>query len=158
MNDTTIIFLAITLGFTLLVIVIRLFQSGALPINNQPPMYYRFDVAEQKITTVTFRALKKDIDKLFNENYELMRMATLKKIVNHKTKLPGNSILVVENESCTATLVKALPFLMKNKVLMIIFIPTFLVVNNDKLHGIHAHRSKSVFFENFKKKILTTPN
>ena len=130
MNDTTIILLAIALGFTLLVIVLRFFPFSTSAFSSKPSMYYKLNPCEEKITSITLRALKDDVDKLFHEDYELIRLVKLKAIINHKTPLPQRSFLVAVDESCVHTLIKALPVLKKEKASIIIFIPTFLVESN----------------------------
>ncbi len=152
MNDNAIIFLAITLGFTLLVIVIRFFPFGVLSISNQPSMYYRLNLAEQKITTIPFRALKEDMNKLFEKDYELIRLPALTAFINHKTNLSKRSFFVAVNESCIYTLIKALPVLKKEKVLIIIFIPVFLISSNNRSQEIQSWLQQFIFSEDFKNK------
>ena len=100
-------------------------------------MYYKLNLAEAKITSITLRALKEDMDRLFDEDYELIRPAALKAILNHKTPFLNDHFFVAVNESCVHILIKALPVLKKEQLSIIIFIPTFLVESNNVSHEIH---------------------
>ncbi len=75
-------------------------------------MYFRLNLAK-KITAITFRALKEDINKLFDEDYELIRLPASKAFINHKTKLPQIALLVAINDACIYNLSNALPFFEK---------------------------------------------
>ncbi len=131
MNGTLIISIVFTLGITLLVIVMQYFPFGISSFNQSSRMYFRLNLTERKIIAITFRALKEDMDRLFDADYELIRSATLKAIINQKTPLPQRAFFVAANESCLHTLIKALPVLKKEKLSIIIFIPTFLVESNN---------------------------
>lgn len=115
-------------------------------------MYYRLNVLEQEITSITLRALKDDVDKLFDEDYELMRLVKLKAIVNRKTPLPQRSFFVAVNKSCFHTLIQALPVLKKEQLSIIIFIPTFLVESNNASQEIKPGLQQFIFKEDFKNK------
>ncbi len=78
-------------------------------------MYFRLNLTERKIIAITFRALKEDMDRLFDADYELIRSATLKAIINQKTPLPQRAFFVAANESCLHTLIKVLPVLNKRE-------------------------------------------
>lgn len=152
MHDNTVIFLAITLGFTLLVIVIRFFPFGIFAFRNKPSMYYKLNLAEAKITSITLSALKEDMDNLFDEDYKLIKSAALKAIINHKTPLPQRSFFVAVNESCVRTIIKALPVLKKEQLSIIIFIPTFLVESNNGSQEMQPGLQQFIFHEVLKNK------
>ncbi|MDQ6844262.1 MAG: hypothetical protein M3Z92_07910 [Bacteroidota bacterium] len=157
MNDTAIIIIALTLGFTLLVVVIRFLPFGQSPIKNLASSFYKIDLAERKVTAVTFHSLKEDTRKLFDNGYELIKLPGLKALVNHETKLPERSFFVALNDSCIYTLLKTLPFLIANNVSIIIFIPFDLVANKNKSEAIQNQLIDFIFSDETKKK-FTIPN
>lgn len=129
MNDTALILILLAIGFTLVVIFIRFYPfKGSTAVTDQFPMYYALNLAERKITTIA--SLVSDMNKLFNEDYELIRMTSLKEFMKHEKGLPQNSILIASNRSCVYTILKAFPVMTRDKVSIIIFIPISLLTNN----------------------------
>jgi hypothetical protein len=100
MNETTAIFIVLALGFVLMVIVIRFHPFKASAVTDQLPMYYVLNLVERKITKASLLSLKNDMNKLFNEDYEIIGRASLKEFMKYGTKLPEYSILIAADESC----------------------------------------------------------
>ena len=129
MNDTALILILLAIGFTLIVIAIRFYPfKGSKAVTDQFPKYYVLNLAERKITTVA--SLKSDMNKLLDEDYELIRMTSLKEFMKHEKELPENSILIAANKSCVYKILKAFPVLTRDKISIVIFIPIFLLTNN----------------------------
>jgi hypothetical protein len=130
MNETTAIFIVLALGFVLMVIVIRFYPFKASAVTDQLPMYYVLNLVERKITKASLLSLKNDMNKLFNEDYEIIGMTSLKEFMKYGTKLPEYSILIAANKYCVYTILKAFPVLTRDKISIVIFIPIFLLTNN----------------------------
>lgn len=130
MNDTALIFTVLALGFILIVVVVRFYPFKASTVTDQFPMYYVLNLAERKITSASLPSLKNDVNKLFNEDYELISTASLKEFTKHRTKLPEHSILIAVDEPGIYTILKAFPVLTREKISIIIFIPIFLLTKN----------------------------
>ncbi|MDQ2719867.1 MAG: hypothetical protein M3Z26_08945 [Bacteroidota bacterium] len=77
------------------------------------------------------------MNKLLNEDYELIRITSLKEFMKHRTKLPEHSFLIAASESSIYTILKAFPVLTREKISIIIFIPIFLLTIN-KFQEIHT--------------------
>ncbi len=92
------------------------------------------------------------MDRLFDEDYKLIRSPALKAIINHKTQLPPKSFFVAVDEACVHTLIKALPVLKKEQLSIIIFIPTFFVESNNASQEIQSGLQQFIFHEVFKNK------
>ncbi len=129
MDETAVIFIVLALGLTLMLIVIKFYPFKVSTVTKEFSMYYVLDLGKRKITTASLPSLKNDINKLFNEDYELIRIASLREFMKHETKLTENSILIAANESCIYTILKVFPLLLKQNISIIIFIPIFLLTN-----------------------------
>lgn len=144
MNDSAVInmilILAVVLGIvawlTLRIVIKRLFPNNYLPKNSQNFLYYKIDLLQRKMTTIESHELKKDASTLFDQDYELIRLGKLKAFLNHTTKLPEKSFLVVLNNAFPYVFTKALPALKNKEINLILFIPALIVATDEKYQDI----------------------
>ncbi len=136
MADDAFVYVALILGFILLVMAIRYLPFGQVPAISPASIYYKFDLKGNKITAITFNIFKEETNKLFDKGYQLIGLPELKALIKYKTKLSENLFMVAVNNSFAQYVNDALPILIDEQINIIIFIPTFIVSSNNKYQNI----------------------
>jgi len=93
-------------------------------------MYYKIELPERKITTITAAIVATEMLSNIYSGYVELHLKDINAFKSHKIKLPLYSCLVVQNEMYGTTLKKALPLLMAENIKIIIFIPVLSVSGN----------------------------
>jgi hypothetical protein len=151
MSDNAIVYVVLSVGFILLILLIK-FLPFAKPVKgNQLLMYYKLDLAEKKISTITSTVLEEDTKWLNANNYELIFLSDLEAFTNQKIKLPNNSFLIALNETYSYLLKRALHVLIKEQVSIIIFLPIIVTSDNEKYQQKEIQQlNEFIFSEEFK--------
>ena len=141
MRTNDIIFVALFAGFILLVLSIRYLPFATPHANN--PTYYKIDLEGKKITAIKFDEFKKETNKLFDNGYELTDLTALKAFFRNEIKFPERLFVVASNHSFIQYIDNAIPIFSDEKINIIIFIPIFIVANNNRYqhlqHLIHKY-------------------
>ncbi len=151
MSDSAIIYTTLFLGFILLLLFIRHFPFIKKPVENTVLMYYKLELPKRKITTITTAGLEQDSKFLNNSGCKLIFISDLEAYAELRSKLPNYSFLVTVTESYSNILKLALPFLVHDKINIVIFIPILMVPDN----SIHKEKqvqqlNEFIFSEEFK--------
>jgi hypothetical protein len=85
-------------------------------------MYYKLDIASQKITTISSYDLYVETSSLNLNDYSLISLTDLDAFINNKAIQPHRSYIIAANELYSYSLKKALPVLIKNQISIIIFL------------------------------------
>ena len=93
-------------------------------------MYYKLELPQRKITTVTADIVAAEILNNAYRGYVQLPVKDIDAFWSGKLKLPQLSCVLVQNEMYGNTLKKALPRLMEENTVIIIFIPVFFVARN----------------------------
>lgn len=128
------IFLGLGLGLTLLVIIRKLPPINQPRRNDKNGRYYKIDLVQQKVTSITSRELKENTDYLFDRDFELVRLNNLKSFIYGKNDLPEKVFFIVLDDQYAYAVNNALPILRNTRLNVIIFIPSFIVANNKYRH------------------------
>ncbi|MBK8712998.1 MAG: hypothetical protein IPL97_14195 [Niastella sp.] len=151
MSDSAIIYTALFLGFIFLLLFIRRFPFAKKSEGNNVLMYYKLELPENKITTITAINLEQDSKLLNSSGYELVFLSDLEEYTRHEVKLPNSSFLIAANESYSNLLKVALPSLVHNKINLVIFIPILLIPSNETHSEKQVQQlNEFIFSEEFK--------
>jgi hypothetical protein len=114
-------------------------------------MYYKLDLPERKITTISSAAIDEESSNLNKNDYELIFLHDLEAFTNQKGKLPDNSFLITLNDTYSHSLKKALPILIKKHISIIIFLPIVVSSNNNNYQQHNVQQlNEFIFSEEFK--------
>jgi hypothetical protein len=118
------------------------------------------DLREREVTTITYTVLEEDTRDLSNNGYELIFLPDLGAFINQKTTLPGKSFLIGTNQTYSHILKNALPFLIKENISLVIFLPVLIAPNSKKYHQKEVQQINEFLFSDEFKNIFsyTQPN
>lgn len=151
MSDSAIIYIVLFLFFILLLLFIRCFPFTKKTEGDSVLMYYKIELPENKITTITALNLEQDSKLLNSSGYELVFLSDLEEHTRHQIKLPKNSFLIAASESYSNLLKAALPLLVHDKINIVIFIPILLIPSNDTHNEKKVQQlNEFIFSEEFK--------
>lgn len=118
-------------------------------------MYYKLDIASQKITTISSYALHDEISNLNVNDYHLILLTDLDAFINNKIALPAHSYMVAANELYSYSLKKALPVLVNDQVSIIIFLPILISSTNNKYQEKQVQQLNGFIFSDEFKNIFS---
>lgn len=151
MSDSAIIYIAILIGFLLLVLAIKFFPFVKSKNEKHVLMYYKLDLQRREITTITYAGLNEDTEKLSAFNYELIFLSDVEVFISSNTKLPEKSFLISLNETYSRSLKLALPVLIKENISLIIFLPILISPTTTKYQQKEVQQlNEFIFSEEFK--------
>ena len=117
--------------FRSLIAFIKFYPYTKKELDKKELMYYKLNLKDKKITTISSIILQEDTKQLSNTGYELIFLSDLDAFVKQKIQLPHHSFLVAFNESYSYTLKNALPSLISENISLIIFLPVLIAHNSN---------------------------
>lgn len=151
MSDGAIIYVAILIGFVLLVLAIKFFPFVKSKKEKHVLMYYKLDLQSREITTITYAGLNEETQKLSEFSHELIFLSDVEAFINSKAKLPEKSFLISLNETYSHSLKQALPVLVEENISLIIFLPILISSNRNKYQQKEVQQLNDfIFSEEFK--------
>lgn len=151
MSDSAIIYIAILIGFLLLVLAIKFFPFVKSKKEKHVLMYYKLDLQRREITTITYAVLNEDTEKLSAFNYELIFLSDVEVFISSNAKLPEKSFLISLNETYSRSLKLALPVLIKENISLIICLPILISPTTTKYQQKEVQQlNEFIFSEEFK--------
>jgi hypothetical protein len=131
MSESVIIYTALLAGFILLLLFIRFFPFSKKQKEVNTLMYYQLELPERKISTVSISVFENNCKELIRNDCEIIFLSDLEAFAIQQLKLPDRSFLIAQNESYTYILKTALPSLLSNNIVIIIFIPVIVTESNN---------------------------
>ena len=151
MYDEAVIYIAILIGFVLLIVIIRLLPYDVQPREKRVLMYYKLDLENRKITTISSATVEEQSINLNKNNYELIILSQLEAFTNQKVNLPDRSFMIALNDAYSHSLKRALPGLIKKHISIIIFLPIIISDNNNQYQEKSVQQlNEFIFSEEFK--------
>ena len=130
--------LGLGLGLTLIIIKKRLPAIKKPSKDKKNFNYYKIDLAQQNVTLITYQELEENTNNLFDRDFVLIRLDNLWSFINGKSDLPEKVFVVVIDDQYAYAVNNALPVLRNKQIKVIIFIPIFIVANNNKYRHIQT--------------------
>lgn len=160
MYGEAVIYIAILIGFVLLIVIIKLLPYDVQPREKRVLMYYKLDLKNRKIITISSASVEEQSINLNKNNYELIMLSQLEAFTNQQANLPDNSFLIALNDVYSYSLKRALPILIKEHISIIIFLPILVSSNNNQYQGKTVQQlNEFIFSEEFKNVFsYTQPN
>ena len=131
MSESVIIYTALFAAFILLLLFIRFFPFSKKQKEVNTLMYYQLELPERKISAVSVSVFEDKCKELIRNDSEIIFLSDLEAFALNQLKLPGSSFLIAQNESYSNILKTALPALLSNNIVIIIFIPVTVAESNN---------------------------
>ncbi|MCW3107547.1 MAG: hypothetical protein JWQ09_2053 [Segetibacter sp.] len=145
------IYITVFIGVMLLAIVFGFLQFSRKSIEKKVLMYYKLDLTQRKITTITSLAVEEESKYLNGNDYELIVLTDLDAFTVKNEKLPQHSFLIILNDVYSHSLKMALPRLVSEHISIIVFLPILISSNSNQYRQKAVQQLNDfIFSEEFK--------